>query len=65
MNLLPVFARRNFHRITRTRVGRRNEYKVNCDQNLRHPSLSRYTLRELLGGMTRPRANGPEITRVG
>ena len=51
--------------ITRKRVGRRNEYKVNCDQNLRHPSLSRYTLRELLSGMTRPRANGPEITRVG
>ena len=51
--------------ITRKRVGRRNEYKVNCDQNLRHPSLSRYTLGELLAGMTRPRADRSVITRVG
>ncbi len=51
--------------ITRTRVGRRNEYVVNCDQQLRHPSLSNHTLRELLAGMTRPLATGSEIRRVG
>ena len=45
--------------ITRTRVGRRNEYEVNRDQHLRHPSLARHTLQQLLAGMTRPRADGP------
>jgi DNA-binding MarR family transcriptional regulator len=40
--------------ITRRRVGRRNEYSVNCEQHLRHPALSRHTVRELLVGMTRP-----------
>jgi predicted transcriptional regulator len=51
--------------ITRTRVGRRNEYKVNCDQHLRHPSLSGHTLRQLLAGMTRPLVGDSEIPRVG
>jgi predicted transcriptional regulator len=51
--------------ITRTRVGRRNEYAVNCDRHLRHPSLSEHTLQQLLTGMTRPPADGPEIGRVG
>lgn len=51
--------------VTRTRVGRRNEYLVNCDQQLRHPSLSNHTLRELLAGMTRPLTAGSEIRRVG
>jgi hypothetical protein len=51
--------------ITRSRVGRRNEYVVDCDQQLRHPSLSNHTLRELLAGMTRPLAAGSEIRRVG
>jgi predicted transcriptional regulator of viral defense system len=40
--------------LTRTRVGRHNEYTVNCHQRLRHPSLSGYTLHQLLLGMTRP-----------
>src|SRR5215472_15230708 len=40
--------------LTRKRVGRRNEYSVNCDQHLRHPALSGHTLHELLIGMTRP-----------
>jgi DNA-binding MarR family transcriptional regulator len=40
--------------LTRRRVGRRNEYSVNCEQHLRHPSLSEHTLNELLIGMTRP-----------
>lgn len=40
--------------LTRTRVGRRNEYEVNCDQHLRMPALARHTLHELLIGMTRP-----------
>src|ERR1700749_467045 len=39
--------------LTRTRVGRRNEYAVNCEQHLRHPALAGYTLHELLLGMTR------------
>ena len=39
--------------LTRKRVGRRNEYAVNCEQHLRHPALARYTLHELLLGMTR------------
>ena len=39
--------------LTRTRVGRRNEYAVHCEQHLRHPALARYTLHELLLGMTR------------
>ena len=51
--------------LTRKRVGRRNEYMVNCDQQLRHPSLSNHTLRELLAGMTRPLTAGSEIRRVG
>ncbi len=51
--------------ITRTRVGRRSEYQVHCDQHLRHPSLSGHTLHELLAGMTRPVEGGSEITRVG
>ena len=51
--------------ITRTRVGRHNEYKVNCGQNLRHPSLARHTLYELLAGMTRPLEGGSQIRRVG
>jgi predicted transcriptional regulator len=40
--------------LTRTRVGRRNEYTVNGDQHLRSPALSGHTLHELLTGMTRP-----------
>lgn len=40
--------------LTRKRVGRRNEYSVNCEQHLRHPSLAEHTLNELLIGMTRP-----------
>jgi DNA-binding MarR family transcriptional regulator len=51
--------------LTRKRVGRRNEYVVNCDQQLRHPSLTNHTLRELLAGMTRPFTAGSEIRRVG
>jgi len=39
--------------LTRVRVGRRNEYTVNCDKNLRHPALASHTLRQLLTGMTR------------
>ena len=39
--------------LTRKRVGRRNEYAVNGDQNLRHPALAGHTLHELLLGMTR------------
>lgn len=51
--------------ITRTRVGRRSEYAVNCDQHLRHQSLTNHTVRELLAGMTRPLAGSSEIRRVG
>ena len=40
--------------LIRKRVGRRNEYSVNCEQSLRHPALSEHTLHELLIGMTRP-----------
>ncbi len=39
--------------LTRKRVGRRNEYAVNCEQHLRHPALAGHTVRELLLGMTR------------
>ena len=51
--------------ITRTRVGRRNEYAVNPEQHLRHPALSDHTLRELLAGMTRPLAGAGRLDRVG
>ncbi len=51
--------------LSRTRVGRRNEYAVNCEQQLRHPALSGHTLRELLAGMTRPLAGARQIKRVG
>jgi predicted transcriptional regulator len=51
--------------ITRTRIGRRNEYAVNCDQHLRHPSLSNLTVRHLLTGMTRPLVGSSSIRRVG
>jgi DNA-binding MarR family transcriptional regulator len=51
--------------ITRTRIGRRNEYAVNCEQNLRHPCVSKHTLRELLAGMTRPLTGSAQIRRVG
>ncbi|HTU98868.1 MAG TPA: helix-turn-helix domain-containing protein [Solirubrobacteraceae bacterium] len=44
--------------LTRTRVGRRNQYSVNSEQHLRHPALSGHTLRELLVGMTRPIPGG-------
>jgi hypothetical protein len=47
--------------VTRTRVGRRNEYAVNCEQPLRHPALSGHTLGELLLGMTRPLAGTPHL----
>jgi len=40
--------------LTRTRVGRRNEYTVNGDQHLRSRALSGHTLHQLLIGMTRP-----------
>lgn len=40
--------------VTRTRVGRRNQYKVNSEMHLRQPSLAHHTLHELLIGMTRP-----------
>jgi DNA-binding IclR family transcriptional regulator len=40
--------------LTRKRVGRRNEYSVNCEMHLRQGALSRHTLHELLIGMTRP-----------
>jgi DNA-binding transcriptional regulator PaaX len=47
--------------LTRRRVGRRNQYTVNCDKNLRHPALADHTLRQLLTGMTRhPGAAGRE-----
>jgi DNA-binding Lrp family transcriptional regulator len=50
--------------LTRTRVGRRSEYSVNCEQHLRHPALSGHTLNELLVGMTRPASGGSRINRV-
>ncbi len=40
--------------ITRTRVGRRNHYTVNCEKHLRQPALAQHTLNELLIGMSRP-----------
>ena len=40
--------------LTRKRVGRRNEYSVNSDRQLRHPALAGHTLHELLMGMSRP-----------
>src|ERR1700744_4349798 len=40
--------------LVRKRVGRRNEYAVNCEQNLRHPALAGHTLHQLLLGMSRP-----------
>jgi len=40
--------------LTRTRVGRRNEYEVNGDQHLRQAALAQHNLDELLMGMTRP-----------
>ena len=51
--------------LTRTKVGRRSEYAVNCDQHLRHPSLARHTVHELLIGMTRPVPGSSRITRAG
>jgi DNA-binding Lrp family transcriptional regulator len=51
--------------LSRTRVGRRNEYAVNCDTRLRHPALSGHTLRELLYGMTRSLPGGPPVHRAG
>jgi DNA-binding Lrp family transcriptional regulator len=51
--------------LTRTRVGRRSEYAVNCDQHLRHPALSGHTVHQLLVGMTRPVPGGSRGTRVG
>jgi DNA-binding Lrp family transcriptional regulator len=51
--------------ITRKRVGRRNEYAVNCDQPLRHPALAEHTLHELLIGMTRSVPGSSRIKQVG
>src|ERR1700761_7677083 len=49
--------------LTRKRVGRRNEYSVNSDQQLRHPALAGHTLHELLSGVTRTSSSA--IPRVG
>jgi DNA-binding Lrp family transcriptional regulator len=51
--------------LTRTKVGRRSEYAVNCDQHLRHPALSGHTVYQLLVGMTRPVPGSSPGTRVG
>jgi hypothetical protein len=51
--------------LTRTRVGRRSEYTVNCGMHLRHPSLSGHTVHELLIGMTRPAGEGSRAKRAG
>jgi DNA-binding Lrp family transcriptional regulator len=51
--------------LQRTRVGRRNEYAVNCEQHLRHPALSGHTVRQLLVGMTRPEGGPSQIKRAG
>jgi DNA-binding IclR family transcriptional regulator len=40
--------------LTRTRVGRRNEYSVNSEMHLRQGALAQHTLHELLLGMSRP-----------
>ncbi len=50
--------------LMRKRVGRRNEYAVNCEKHLRQPALAKHTLHELLIGMTRP-VPGSQIKRAG
>ena len=39
--------------ITRTRVGRRNEYLVNEDRSMRHPAVAAHTVSELLDALAR------------
>jgi DNA-binding IclR family transcriptional regulator len=51
--------------ITRTRVGRRNEYSVNSEKHLRQGALAQHTLHELLIGMTRPIPGGSAVKRAG
>jgi DNA-binding Lrp family transcriptional regulator len=51
--------------LTRTRVGRRSEYMVNCGMHLRHRSLTGHTVHELLIGMSRPAGEGPRTKRAG
>ena len=51
--------------LTRTKVGRRSEYAVNCEHHLRHPALSGHTLHQLLIGMTRLVPRSSRLTRVG
>jgi DNA-binding Lrp family transcriptional regulator len=51
--------------LTRTRVGRRNEYSVNSEMPLRHPALATHTIHELLIGMTRPIPGSSAVKRAG
>lgn len=50
--------------LTRTRVGRRNEYSVNDEMHLRQPALAHHTVHELLVGMTRPIPGSSQIKRA-
>ena len=39
--------------VTRTRVGRRNEYQVNDQQAMRHPTVAAHRISELLDALAR------------
>ena len=51
--------------LTRTRVGRRNEYSINDEMHLRQPALAQHTVHELLVGMTRPVPDSSHAKRAG